>query len=91
MESVGGELEEKIDAIGSFVKGSDADRDGKSTCGLVVGLGTVFPDALADFRSPHGGLAKGALGEDEGEFFATLAAGDVFGAHAGQKSIADSG
>jgi hypothetical protein len=91
VESVVGELEEEIDAIGSLIEGGDADRDSKSACRRVVGLGAVIPDALADFLSPHGGLAKGALGENEGEFFATVAAGDVFGAHAPQKSIADSG
>ena len=90
-ESVVGELEEEIDAIGSFIEGGDADRDGKSACSVVVGLSAVFPEALADFLGAHGGLAKGTLGEDESEFFATVAAGYVFGAHATHKSFADSG
>ena len=58
---------------------------------LVVGLSAVFPEALADFLGAHRGLAKGALGEDESEFFATVTACYVFGAHAAQKSLANSG
>ena len=48
-----------------------------------------MPKAPANFLGAHGGLAKRALGEDEREFFATVAAGHVFRTHAAQKSLAD--
>jgi hypothetical protein len=91
VESVVGELEQEIDAIGGFIEGRDADGDGQSMGSLVGGPGVVFADAPADFFRAHRRLAKRTLGEDEGEFFATVAAGYVVGAHAAQKSLAGNG
>jgi hypothetical protein len=91
VESFVGELEQKIDAIGGFIEGCDADGNGQSIGRPVGAPSVVFADAAADFLRANRGLAKRTLGEDEGEFFATVAAGYVVGAHAAQKSLANNG
>ena len=42
-------------------------------------------DALADLLGAHGRLLEGAFGKDESEFFAAVAAGDIFGADGAQE------
>ena len=58
VESVVGELEEEIDAIGGFVESSHADGDGQGNVGLTVVLGAIFLEALADFLGAHGRLER---------------------------------
>ena len=91
VEGVVGELEEKVDAIGGFLEGGDADGDGKSAGSLRAGRSARLPEALADLLGAQGGLMQGTLGEDESKFFAAVAANHVFGAHATQKGLAEFG
>jgi hypothetical protein len=80
VERVVSELEEEIDAVGGFIEGRDADGDSESVCSLLIGPIPVFLEALADFFSAHGRLQEGALGQ-----------ATVFGTHAAQKSLPESG
>jgi hypothetical protein len=91
IKSIVGELEEEIGTIGGFIEGSDPDRDGKSIYRLVVAPGAGFLESLANFLGARRRLTERALWQDERELFAAVAAGDVFSAHATQKSFADSG
>src|ERR1039458_10705873 len=80
VERVVSELEEEIDAVGGFIEGRDADGDSESVCSQLIGPIPVFLEALADFFSAHGRLQEGALGQ-----------ATVFGTHAAQKSLPESG
>jgi len=90
-KSVVSELEQEVDSIGGFIEGGNADGDSERAGNLAVDESREFSKPLADFFGAYGGLTERALGQDEGELFATVAAGDVLGADAAEKGLANGG
>src|SRR6202041_3191503 len=77
VEGIVGELEKQVNAIGGFIKRSDANGY-RDPAGWPLRLMRVnLSDPFADNLRAHSRLLESAIGEDEGEFLAPIAAGDI--------------
>ena len=87
VKSLVGALQEQFQLIGGFLEDGHADGDSHQAGEFVGVLGVQILKALTDFFRAEGSILQGAIGQEDDELFATVTAGEVFGADHTTKSF----
>src|SRR6267378_115451 len=81
IESLVGELYQKINSVGGFVKRCDTNRNSYHGREFTFSFQVELFEASANFVGADGSLLQRTFRQDDDELFASIATGQLFGAH----------